>query len=129
DNPAFPGCETSISYTFNVVSPTLLCPGDMLITLDGGECCWPAEYWARTINCTPEHQTINPELIPQVIEGFVGPFDPTGFPEFDPNISPDPDWSQPFTLNGPASTYGPSLIYLQDLPDFLYLEGYDDNPG
>ena len=106
------------------------CPGDMNIYLDPGDCCWNVEYNARTIGCIPEltFDTILQEGGTPPAYGWVPPFDPTNFPEFDPNSQPT-DWFAEWTLNGMQSTYGPSMIDISDIPNSLYLETFDSGPG
>ena len=79
------------------------CPGDMVVYLDAGECCWPAQYEARTEGtCNTNYDTILGA--PPVVNGFVGDFDISTFSEWDPTASAlGAAQASPFTLNGPGS--------------------------
>jgi len=106
----------------------LSCPGDMNVYLDPGDCCHNVEYSARSIGCVESltFDTIQeyPDYTPTY--GWVAPFDPSLFPEFDPGTQPT-NWLAAWTLNGPGSTYGPSMLLFNNLPNSWYMEAYDDN--
>ncbi|HEB61752.1 MAG TPA: hypothetical protein ENI82_01240, partial [Bacteroidetes bacterium] len=82
---------------------TLDCPGDMVVYLDPGDCCWAAQYNARTEgDCATNYDTILVQPVPQ--NGFVNTFDPTNYPEWDPSTTAFGTVAQgPFLLNGPGS--------------------------
>ncbi|HEB62653.1 MAG TPA: hypothetical protein ENI82_05830, partial [Bacteroidetes bacterium] len=104
------------------------CPGDMVVYLDPGDCCWPAQYDARTEgDCNTHYDTILQGTPPPLL-GFQAPFDPSGFDEYDPNTQAfPPNFDEEWTINGPASTYGPSMFDLSNLPSSIFMECYDDN--
>jgi len=115
----------------------LSCPGDMVKFLDAGECCWPAQYDARTLgDCATDYDTIL--SAPLNITNFVGAFDVAAFPEWNPDLGNfTADFTANanaggFTLNGPGSTdVGTGLgiggiesaINMSNLPASVKLDG------
>ncbi|HEB61996.1 MAG TPA: hypothetical protein ENI82_02485, partial [Bacteroidetes bacterium] len=121
------------------VNCKLDCPGDKVVYLDPGDCCWSAQYNARTEgDCTNHFDTIL--TAPPVTNGFTGDFDVSAFPEWNPdlgNFAADfaaNSAAGGFTLNGPGSVntavqYGISGVYsaidMTNLPNEITLYGRD----
>ncbi|HHH54616.1 MAG TPA: hypothetical protein ENK91_13225, partial [Bacteroidetes bacterium] len=108
------------------------CPGDMVVYLDPGDCCWAAQYNARTEgDCATHYDTIL-EGTPAPLAGFINEWDPTTIPEANPAAAPI-DWSVPYTLNGPNGADEPysgnNVCFTTDnLPAQFTMEDFDD-PG
>ncbi len=140
DNP-FISFDAEITYQAGPPSDNckLDCPGDKIVYLDPGDCCWPAQYNARTEgDCAINYDTILSQPIPTL--GFTAEFDPTNYPEWDPSTTAFGTANDaPFLLNGPGSVAtGAALGYntwsafdMTNLPDELRLYGRTryDTPG